>query len=77
MLCGKTRKRLRPSAMMFPHVGVSGGMPMPRNERIASTRIAEAQMKVPCTMSGATVFGRMWRTMSAGTRVPAMMAAST
>ena len=39
--------------MMLPQVGVSGGMPMPRNHRIASIRIAAAQMKVPCTISGA------------------------
>jgi len=29
-------ERPRPSAMMLPQVGVSGGMPMPRKERIAS-----------------------------------------
>lgn len=42
-----------PSAMMLPQVGVSGGKPTPRKDRIASTRIAEAQMNVPCTISGA------------------------
>jgi hypothetical protein len=29
--------------MMLPHVGVSVGMPTPRKERIASTRMALAQ----------------------------------
>ena len=33
--------------------------------------IAEAQMKVACTISGASVLGRMWRSMIFGTRVPA------
>jgi hypothetical protein len=77
MLWGKTRKSERPSAMMLPQVGVSGGIPMPRNDRIASIRIAEAQMKVPCTISGATVLGKTWRMSSFGVGVPAMIAAST
>ena len=51
------RNKPRPSAMMLPQVGVSGGMPMPRNDRIASSRIALAQMKVPCTISAGIVFG--------------------
>ena len=63
--------------MMLPQVGVSGGMPTPRNDRIASIRIALAQMKVPCTISGATVFGRTWRMRRSGVGVPAMIAAST
>ena len=49
---------LRPSAMMLPQVGISGGRPTPRNDRMASTRIAEAQMKVPCTISGAMRVGQ-------------------
>jgi peptide/nickel transport system permease protein len=65
------------SAMMLPQVGVSGGMPMPRKDRIASTRIAEAAMNVPWTISGAMVLGRMWRTISSGSLVPCMIAAST
>ena len=77
MLCGKTRNSVRPSAMMLPQVGVSGGMPTPRNDRIASIRMAEAAMKVPCTISGATVLGRTWRTSSSGVGVPTAMAAST
>ena len=77
MLCGKMRNSERPSAMMLPQVGVSGGMPMPRKDRIASIRIAEAQMKVPCTISGATVLGSTWRTSSVGVGVPTVMAAST
>ena len=63
--------------MMLPHVGMSGGSPTPRNDRIASTRIAEAQMNVPCTSSGAIVFGRMWANMIFGVEVPSATAAST
>ena len=77
MLCGKTRKSARPSAMMLPHVGVSGGMPTPRKERIASTRIADALTNVPWTMRGATVLGRTWRARRSGVRPPRATAAST
>jgi len=31
-------------------------------------------MKVPCTISAGTVFGRMWRISSSGVRVPAQIA---
>src|SRR5205814_777938 len=51
MLCGKTRNSARPSAMMLPQVGVSGGMPTPRKDRIASIRMAEAQTNVAWTTS--------------------------
>jgi D-arabinose 1-dehydrogenase-like Zn-dependent alcohol dehydrogenase len=77
MLCGKTRNSARPSAMMLPQVGVSGGMPTPRNERIASSRMAEAQTNVAWTMSGASVLGTTWRRSSAGVRAPSATAAST
>ncbi len=77
MLCGKMRNSARPSAMMLPQVGVSGGIPTPRNDRIASTRIAEATMYVACTISGGSVFGRMWRITSGSVGVPTEIAAST
>ncbi len=63
--------------MMLPQLGISGGMPMPRKDRIASTRIAAAAMKVPCTISGATVLGRMWRNIRVQVGVPTEMAPST
>ena len=44
--------------MMLPHVGVSGGMPSPRKLKIASSKIAEPQMNVPWTISGASVLGK-------------------
>ena len=34
-------------------------------------------MKVPCTTSGATQFGRMWRSMISSVGVPSEIAAST
>src|SRR5262249_30880390 len=36
--------RLRASAMMFPQLGMLGGVPAPMNERIASVIIADAQI---------------------------------
>jgi hypothetical protein len=39
--------------------------------------MAEAQMKVPCTMSGAMVLGSTWRISRVGVGVPTVMAAST
>src|SRR4051812_11778373 len=72
-----TWKSVRPSAMTFPQLGTFGGMPAPRKERIASTMMAEAQIYVACTMSGGTVFGRMWRSRMRHTGVPTACAAST
>ena len=47
------------------------------NDRVASAIMADAQMKVACTISGANVFGRMCFQMITGTRVPEAIAAST
>src|SRR5438128_1484007 len=77
MLCGKTRNSARPSAMILPQVGLSGGMPTPRKERIASMRIADAAIYVAWTINGGTVLGRMWRAMSGKVGVPTDIAAST
>src|SRR5258706_8747682 len=76
-LCGNSMNCTRPSAMMLPQVGMSGGRPTPRNDRIASMRMPLAQMKVPCTISGAIVFGRMWPNMIFSVGVPSAIAAST
>ena len=62
---------------MLPQVGISGGVPAPRNDSAASIRIAEAQMYVACTISGAIVFGRMWRSRIFQVGVPPAIAAST
>ena len=51
-------------------------MPTPRKLSTASVRMAEAAMKVACTISGANRLGRMWRNRMAGTRVPDATAAS-
>src|SRR5712692_6870802 len=54
-----------------------GRQATPRKDRIASSRIAKAQMYVPCTSSGAMVFGRMWPNMIFAVGVPSDTAAST
>ena len=43
MIQGAIWKNVRPSAMTLPQLGISGGVPAPRNDRPASVRIAEAQ----------------------------------
>jgi hypothetical protein len=63
--------------MMLPQVGISVPMPAPRNDRIDSVRIADAQMQVPCTISGAKVLGIRWRVRILNVEVPINRAAST
>ena len=63
--------------MILPQLGMIGGVPAPMKDRMASVIIAEAQINVACTVSGARVLGRMCRKMIIGTRVPDAMAAST
>jgi ABC-type dipeptide/oligopeptide/nickel transport system ATPase component len=74
---GFTCQSARPSAMMFPQDGMIGGVPAPMKDKVASAIMAEAQMKVACTISGASVLGRMCFQMMTGTRVPEAIAAST
>ncbi len=38
-------------------------MPMPRNESVASVRIAMPKLSVAATRIGVSVLGRMWRSM--------------
>src|SRR5580658_4271738 len=74
---GLTCHSARPSAMMLPQLGMIGGVPAPRKDNVASVIIAEAQMNVACTISGASVLGRMCFQMITGSRVPDAIAAST
>src|SRR5689334_12973134 len=74
---GFTCHNARPSAMMLPQLGMIGGVPAPMNDNVASVIIAAAQMNVACTISGASVLGRMCFQMITGTRVPEATAAST
>ena len=48
-----------PSAIMRPHDGAGGGMPSPRNESVASSRIACAISKVATTTRALPIFGRI------------------
>ena len=64
---------------MLPQVGVSGGMPMPRNGQDGLDQDRrKPQMNVPCTISGATVLRQhVAHGSSVGVGVPTVMAAST
>jgi len=62
---------------MLPHVGISGGVPAPRNDSADSIRMAEAQIYVACTISGGKVEGRMWRMRIFQVGAPPAIAAST
>ncbi len=44
---------------------------------LVNPRMAAAARKVPCTISGATVLGRMWRNIRIQVGVPTEMAPST
>ena len=44
---------------MRPHDGYGSGTPIPRNDRVASTRMALPSWAVQSTMNGPTVLGRM------------------
>ena len=43
MIHGAIWKKVRPSEITLPQLGISGGVPAPRKESPASVRIAEAQ----------------------------------
>jgi hypothetical protein len=77
MMWNATVTKLRPSAIMFPQLGVCDGTPTPRNDSAASVSTAAAATKVACTTSGATMLGSTWRSRMTGSRVPTACAAST
>jgi len=59
--CGYASMYLRPSFSITPQLAAGGGTPNPRKLSDASTTIAVAKYVVVTTISGASVFGRMWR----------------
>ena len=63
--------------MMLPQLGMLGGVPAPMNDRINSVIIAAAAMNVPCTTSGGSVLGTIWRHRINANGVPLAIAAST
>ena len=60
-----------------PHDGVGGCVPTPRNESVASMRIALPSQIEAMTRIGAVTLGRMWLRMIRGWRQPMACAAST
>ena len=66
-----------PAVRMFPHEGVGGCTPRPRNERPLSVRIAPATPSTAATSTGAIAFGRMCRKISRASPAPSARAATT
>src|SRR5205814_3492661 len=62
---------------MRPHEGYGSGMPRPRNESAASTRIEPPSCAVASTMKGPIVLGRMCRRATRTWRAPSARADST
>src|SRR5205814_9744984 len=60
-----------------PHDGVGGWVPTPREESVASIRIALPSQIEAMTRIGAVTLGRMWLMMMRGWRHPMACAAST
>src|SRR2546426_666629 len=60
-----------------PQEGYGSGTPRPRNDSVASTRIALPSCAVQRTMNGPIVLGRMWRNAILRCRTPSARAAST
>jgi hypothetical protein len=58
-VAGASVRKFWASNRSRPQVGTSGGNPRPRNERVDSAIIAEPTERVPATMIGLRVFGRM------------------
>ena len=66
-----------PAVRMFPHEGVGGCTPIPRNDSADSVRIAPATPSVAATRIGASVLGRTWRKMIRASPAPCARAAAT
>src|SRR5438552_18328273 len=60
-----------------PHDGVGGCVPTPRNDKVASIKIALPSQIEAMTRIGAVTLGRMWVMMIRGWRHPMACAAST
>ncbi|MNU02782.1 hypothetical protein D3C71_2112610 [compost metagenome] len=60
-----------------PSDGWLGGMPMPRNDNVASVRIAMPKLSVAATMIGVSVLGRIWFAMMRRAGTPISFAACT
>ena len=66
-----------PALSIWPHDGVGGLTPRPRNESDASSRIAQVATNAACTSSGPRQFGRMVRNRMRGVPAPIVRAATT
>ena len=60
---GFSDRKFCASLSMSPHDGCGGCVPSPRYASPASARMATGKLVVAWMISGASVLGRMWRTM--------------
>jgi len=67
--------RAADSDSIRPHDGYGSGIPRPRNDKAASTRMAEPSWAVPSTISGASVLGSTWRSAIETSFIPTARAA--
>src|SRR4030095_15249013 len=65
----------RASLRMLPQLGVGGGMPSPRKDRLASVRMAVAMYRVPTTTSAYRALGNTWRAITRSCPLPRARAA--
>jgi len=56
---GSMARKVIPALIIFPHVGMGGLTPNPRKLRAASIRMAVAIQRVPITIIGPEIFGKM------------------
>ena len=68
---------LRPSATIWPHDGVGGGMPAPRKLSEASTMMTKPMCSVSRTMNVFMTFGTMWTSMILKLEQPCTRASDT
>ena len=66
-----------PMRISVPRLGLSAGRPMPRKDKVASSKMAEARSTVIITKSGPRMLGRICTNITREGRWPIMIAACT
>jgi hypothetical protein len=73
---GASSMYLRPVPSIVPQDGSGGWTPRPRNDSVASARMAVDNASVVWTISGAATLGRTWSESTRPAPAPAARAAS-
>jgi hypothetical protein len=74
---GLSDRKLRLSASIRPSEGVGDWVPRPRNDRLASTKMAVESDRLVCTRIIPDRFGSRWRSMIVVSVEPQVRAAAT